>query len=60
MVKTAVGNIGVWHLISSMAALIAAFLFFIWLGGKIYRVGILSYGKKVTYKDLWKWIRQPN
>jgi ABC-2 type transport system permease protein len=60
MVKTAIGNIGVWHLISSMAALIAAFLFFIWLGGKIYRVGILSYGKKVSYKDLWKWIRQSN
>ena len=58
MVKTAMGNIGEWHLISSMVALIVAFLFFIWLGAKIYRVGILSYGKKVSYKDLWKWIRQ--
>jgi len=60
MVKTAIGNIGVWHLISAMASLIVAFLFFIWLGAKIYRVGILSYGKKVSYKDLWKWIRQKN
>jgi ABC-2 type transport system permease protein len=60
MVKTAIGNISVWHLISAMAALIVAFLFFIWLGAKIYRVGILSYGKKVSYKDLWKWIRQKN
>ena len=60
MVKTAIGNISVWHLISAMAALVVAFLFFIWLGGKIYRVGILSYGKKVSYKDLWKWIRQSN
>ena len=60
MVKTAIGNISVLHLISAMAALIVAFLFFIWLGAKIYRVGILSYGKKVSYKDLWKWIRQKN
>ena len=60
MVKTAIGNIGVWHLISAMVSLIVAFLFFIWLGAKIYRAGILSYGKKVTYKDLWKWIRQSN
>ena len=60
MVKTAIGNISVLHLISAMASLIVAFLFFIWLGAKIYRVGILSYGKKVSYKDLWKWIRQKN
>jgi ABC-2 type transport system permease protein len=60
MVKTAIGNISVWHLISAMASLVVAFLFFIWLGAKIYRVGILSYGKKVSYKDLWKWIRQKN
>jgi ABC-2 type transport system permease protein len=57
MVKTAIGNISVWHLLASMVSLIVAFLFFIWLGGKIYRVGILAYGKKVGYKDLWKWIR---
>ena len=29
----------------------------VWLAAKIYRVGILMYGKKPTYKDLWKWIR---
>jgi ABC-2 type transport system permease protein len=60
MVKTAMGKVGVWQLICSMVSLVVAFLFFIWLGAKIYRVGILSYGKKVSYKDLWKWIRQKN
>ena len=45
------------ELILSMVLLIAAFIFFTWLSGKIYRVGILMYGKKVNYKELWKWIR---
>jgi ABC-2 type transport system permease protein len=37
--------------------LIATFVFTVWLAGRIYRVGILMYGKKATYKELWKWIR---
>jgi ABC-2 type transport system permease protein len=44
-------------LIPSMILLIAGFLFTTWLAAKIYRTGILMYGKKVTYKELWKWIR---
>ena len=36
--------------------LMASFLFFTWLSGKIYRVGILMYGKKVTWKELYKWL----
>ena len=40
----------------SMVLLIAGFIFTTWLAGKIYRVGILMYGKKVNYKELWKWI----
>lgn len=46
-----------WELAVSMGLLILAFIFFTWLSGKIYRVGILMYGKKVNYKELWKWIR---
>ncbi len=46
-----------FELILSGVLLIATFLFFTWLSGKIYRVGILMYGKKVNYKELWKWIR---
>jgi ABC-2 type transport system permease protein len=41
----------------SLTLLIAGFLFTTWLAGRIYRIGILSYGKKVTYSQLWKWIR---
>jgi len=29
----------------------------VWIAAKIYRVGILMYGKKPTYKDLYKWIK---
>jgi ABC-2 type transport system permease protein len=46
-----------WELLLSMALLIAGFLGAVWLAAKIYRVGILMYGKKVTYKELWKWLR---
>lgn len=37
--------------------LVLGFLFTTWLAAKIYRTGILMYGKKVTYKELWKWLR---
>jgi ABC-2 type transport system permease protein len=59
MVKTAMGwnASNVWQLILSVVLLIATFVFTVWLAGRIYRVGILMYGKKATYKELWKWIR---
>lgn len=41
----------------SMLLLVVTFLFMVWLAAKIYRVGILMYGKKPTYKDLYKWIK---
>ncbi len=46
-----------WEILVSMLILIFTFLAVVWLAAKIYRVGILMYGKKPTYKDLWKWIR---
>ena len=46
-----------WEIITSMGLLVGSFLFFTWLSGKIYRVGILMYGKKVTWKELYKWLR---
>jgi ABC-2 type transport system permease protein len=39
----------------SMACLAAGFLFTVWLAGKIYRTGILLYGKKPNWKTMWKW-----
>lgn len=44
------------ELIISIVVLTISSIFSIWLSAKIYRVGILMYGKKVTYKELWKWI----
>jgi ABC-2 type transport system permease protein len=41
----------------SMGLLIAGFLGTTWLAAKIYRTGILMYGKKITYIELWKWLR---
>ncbi len=41
----------------SMALLVVGFIATTWFAGKIYRTGILMYGKKVNYKELWKWIR---
>jgi ABC-2 type transport system permease protein len=45
------------QLLASAAALILTFLATTWLAAKIYRTGILMYGKKVSYRELWKWIR---
>lgn len=41
----------------SAAMLILGFVLATWMAAKIYRTGILMYGKKVTYAELWKWIR---
>ncbi len=46
-----------WQVALSMGLLVLTFLGSVWLAGKIYRTGILMYGKKVNYKELWKWIR---
>jgi ABC-2 type transport system permease protein len=56
MVKTAIGvSIGLKLL--SITILVASIFFFVWLAAKIYRVGILMYGKKPTYREMWKWMR---
>ncbi|TAE11785.1 MAG: ABC transporter permease [Bacteroidetes bacterium] len=47
-----------WQLILSMALLIAGFIGTTWVAGKIYRTGILMYGKKPTWKELIKWARK--
>jgi ABC-2 type transport system permease protein len=44
-----------WQLAVSMLTLIGGFVFTTWFAGKIYRTGILMYGKKVTWKEMLKW-----
>jgi ABC-2 type transport system permease protein len=48
------------EIILSMTLLIAAFIFSTWFAAKIYRTGILMYGKKPSYQELWKWLRYRN
>lgn len=47
-----------WQVILSIGLLIGTVWVITWLSAKIYRTGILMYGKKVSYKELWKWIKQ--
>ena len=51
------GGIPVWEVLLSMGLLIITFIGTTWLAGKIYRTGILMYGKKASYRELIKWIR---
>jgi ABC-2 type transport system permease protein len=45
-----------FELLISMIIMIGSFIFTTWVAAKIYRIGILITGTKVTYKDLWKWL----
>jgi ABC-2 type transport system permease protein len=49
-----------WELILSGSLLIVTFIAMTWLAAKIYRTGILLYGKKHTWGEMWKWIRYSN
>lgn len=50
-------DVPAWQLALSVVLLVASFIFTVWFGAKIYRVGILMYGKKPTYKELFKWLK---
>ena len=47
-----------WELILSIALLVATFVACGWASAKIYKIGILMFGKKTGFKDLWKWLKQ--
>jgi ABC-2 type transport system permease protein len=51
-------SVPAWQIIVSILLMILTFLGIMWLAARIYRVGILMYGKKPSFKDLAKWIRQ--
>lgn len=46
-----------WQLVISVLILFATFFLVVWFAAKIYRVGILMYGKKPTWKELYKWLK---
>lgn len=50
-------GVPLWELILSIALLAGTFIVCVWLSAKIYRTGLLMYGKKVTWKEIGRWIR---
>lgn len=51
------GTVPAWQLILSIALLVLTFLATAWLSAKVYKIGILTYGKKSSFKDLLKWMK---
>jgi ABC-2 type transport system permease protein len=57
VVRVAVSEVPLWEVLLSFVLLVGAFLGSIWISARIYRIGILMYGKKANLKDLARWIR---
>jgi ABC-2 type transport system permease protein len=51
------GTVPAWQLILSILLLALTFVATAWISAKIYKVGILTYGKKASFKDLFKWLK---
>lgn len=56
--RIATTEVPFWQILTSFVLLIASFFGVMWVSAKIYRVGILMYGKKATFGDFAKWIKQ--
>ena len=52
--------IPMWEILLSASVLILTCMLTAWMSAKIYRTGILMYGKKISYKELWKWLKYKN
>lgn len=50
-------GVPIWQQVLSLVLLVLTFVLVVWFAAKIYRVGILMYGKKPTYKELFKWLK---
>lgn len=50
-------GVPIWQLAVSMGLMLVTFLAFVWMAAKVYRTGILMYGKKTSWKEMWKWLR---
>jgi ABC-2 type transport system permease protein len=46
-----------WQIILSMVIMLITFAGFVWMAAKVYRTGILMYGKKTSWKEMWRWLR---
>ncbi|MCQ2271531.1 MAG: ABC transporter permease [Bacteroidales bacterium] len=50
-------GVPLWELLLSMTLMLVFFVLTVWFAAKVYRTGILMYGKKVTWKEIWKWLK---
>lgn len=50
-------GVPLWQIAVSMIIMLITFLGFVWMAAKVYRTGILMYGKKTSWKEMWKWLR---
>lgn len=50
-------GVPLWQIILSVVLLFGTFILIVWLASKIYRIGILMYGKRPSWKELYKWLR---
>ena len=50
-------GVPIWQVVVSVVLLAATFILMTWLAAKIYRTGILMYGKKLSYKEIFKWLK---
>lgn len=57
MVRLPFESVELWEVLLSAFLLITSFLFSTWISSRIYRIGILMYGKKSTFRELLKWIK---
>jgi ABC-2 type transport system permease protein len=53
-------GVPIWELGLSVILMLIAIAFCIWIAAKIYRTAILLYGKRISYKEIWKWLRYKN
>lgn len=57
MARIVVTDVPLWQSLGSVALMIITFVGLMWMSGKIYRIGILMYGKKVTLSEVYRWLR---
>jgi ABC-2 type transport system permease protein len=50
-------GVPIWQIAVSMVLMLVTFAAFVWMAAKVYRTGILMYGKKTSWKEMWKWLR---
>jgi ABC-2 type transport system permease protein len=56
-VRWSMSSVPITDLALSLAAMVVGLLLVVWLAGKIYRTGILMYGKKPSLREVFRWIR---